>query len=216
MTEAKERYEFLIKEGLQPVAAAGIVGNVYQESKFNSGAAATRPGAAIHQLWRVPASRLTDTRALKNVAAKQGRDWKRLAYRLRFVDWEMKNTHKGAGAALARHDAATGGRRLRPSLRAPQGRSDGDRRRIHGIGNRRGNAVRMYGQFGKTGSEMTATPGTGGATTPAPTPDGGVDVEHQHGPRFRRDSGGDSAAEGADDHGVVRQAEAGLRHTRQG
>ncbi|MCW5697239.1 MAG: hypothetical protein KIS96_10985 [Bauldia sp.] len=96
---AQYAYNRLIELGWQPLAAAGIVGNLMWESTPAVDPSIVEIGGGggfgIAQ-WTHP-SRVA---ALHSFAEMWGVDVDRLDLQVAFIDWELRNTHKAFGVAL--------------------------------------------------------------------------------------------------------------------
>jgi len=94
---ASESIDYLVKNGgLTPEQAAGVVGNLVQESRLNSGAHNKSEGAYGLAQWRL--SRLAD---LTTFAAGKGKDIGDPKTQLDFLIHELKGKEKRAGQMLA-------------------------------------------------------------------------------------------------------------------
>lgn len=94
----KEAYDFFISKGYTPEQAAGIVGNIQQESSFNPNCYNKRESAVGYGQWQ--RDRLSGPNGLEQFAAKRGTSVYDKNTQLEFMHWEMQNTEKKAGAAL--------------------------------------------------------------------------------------------------------------------
>lgn len=88
-------FQWFVDKGWSTAQAAGIVGNLQQESGLNPEAVGDGGKAFGLAQWR-------DERldALKEFAAANGLDYKTTEAQLQFIDYELKNSERSAGAAL--------------------------------------------------------------------------------------------------------------------
>jgi hypothetical protein len=92
---SSEAIDHLVKQGLTPAQAAGVVGNLVQESKLNSGAQNKSEGSYGLAQWRL--SRLAD---LTSFAASKGKDIGDPKTQLDFIMHELRGKEKKAGQML--------------------------------------------------------------------------------------------------------------------
>lgn len=97
MSNAPIVYRRLIELGYSPAQAAGVIGNLKQESGFNLdpnvvGDKGTAFGIAQ---WRGPRYE-----ALQNFARSAGKDWRDPVLQTDFIDYELKNSERRAGDLL--------------------------------------------------------------------------------------------------------------------
>jgi hypothetical protein len=98
---SNEAIDYLVKKGMSPAQAAGVVGNLLQESKLNSGAYNKSEGAYGFAQWR--GSRLTD---LQNFAASRGKSIDDANTQLDFIMHELNGKEKKAGQMLLASNTA--------------------------------------------------------------------------------------------------------------
>jgi hypothetical protein len=98
---SNEAIDYLVKKGMSPAQAAGVVGNLLQESKLNSGAQNKAEGAYGFAQWR--GSRLTD---LQNFAASRGKSIDDANTQLDFIMHELNGKEKKAGQMLLASNTA--------------------------------------------------------------------------------------------------------------
>lgn len=93
--------DFFIELGYKPHQAAGIVGNLMQESGPGLDTGAEGDDGTAHGIaqWRDVKGGPRFTR-LKEFAAEQGTEWTDFQTQLKFVDYELKNHETDAYAAL--------------------------------------------------------------------------------------------------------------------
>ena len=77
---------------LEPYMAAGILGNLMAESRFNSNTSVNDLGLISGGLAQWRGSRLTE---LKNFAKSKGKPWTDIDVQVQFLIHELKNSHKG-------------------------------------------------------------------------------------------------------------------------
>jgi hypothetical protein len=92
---SNEAIDYLVKKGMTPAQAAGVVGNLIQESTLNSGAYNKSEGAYGLAQWR--GSRLSD---LQSFAASQGKSIDDVNTQLDFIMHELKGKESKAGQML--------------------------------------------------------------------------------------------------------------------
>jgi hypothetical protein len=93
---SKSAIDYLVSKGLTPAQAAGVVGNLIQESTLNSGAFNKSEGAYGLAQWR--GSRLQD---LQQFASSRGKDISDVNTQLDFIMHELGGKERRAGAMLA-------------------------------------------------------------------------------------------------------------------
>jgi hypothetical protein len=98
---SNEAIDYLVKKGMSPAQAAGVVGNLLQESTLNSGAYNEAEGAYGFAQWR--GSRLTD---LQNFAASRGKSIDDANTQLDFIMHELNGKEKKAGQMLLASNTA--------------------------------------------------------------------------------------------------------------
>lgn len=98
---AKSAVDYLVSKGLSPAQAAGVVGNLVQESKLDSGAQNKAEGSYGLAQWR--GSRLQD---LAQFASSKGKDISDVNTQLDFIMHEMSNKESKAGAMLRASNTA--------------------------------------------------------------------------------------------------------------
>jgi hypothetical protein len=97
----KAAVDYLVSKGLSPAQAAGVVGNLVQESTLNSGAHNKPEGAYGLAQWR--GSRLQD---LAQFASSRGKEISDVNTQLDFIMHEMSNKESKAGAMLRSSNTA--------------------------------------------------------------------------------------------------------------
>lgn len=146
-------YQFFVQRGWQPHHAAGIIGNLMQESGLRTDAVGDGGNSFGIAQWNGPRRK-----AMVQFARQKGADPRDLQTQLEFVDWELRNTEKAAGAALSQaQDVATATRVFSEKYERP-----GDPRME--------NRLRFAGQFAGGPLEMAlsgAGAGAGGQEAPA-------------------------------------------------
>lgn len=87
-------FNYFTSQGWSPAQAAGIVGNLFAESRFRTGAVGDQGTAHGIAQWR---GERQDT--FRRVIGRplQGSSFED---QLRFVDWELRNTERAAGQRL--------------------------------------------------------------------------------------------------------------------
>lgn len=96
MSNADYAFHWLVNHGYAPHQAAGIVGNLTQESNVNPDVKPGDNGTAFGiAQWRGP--RL---QGLQQFAQQNGQDWRSLDAQLGYLDHELRTTEKSSGDAL--------------------------------------------------------------------------------------------------------------------
>lgn len=149
MDRARAAFQHLLARGYSPTAAAGIVGNLVQESSVLPNGARGDGGTAFGLAqWR--GDRQT---ALRNFAASRGLDVNSTPTQLDFLDEELRTKYgKGYQAVINAPNAQEAAGAFALHYERPKGAETGDWRNIHGIQNRVDWANRLAGQ---TGAPMT-------------------------------------------------------------
>lgn len=129
---ANQAYDAFIEFGYTPAQAAGIVGNLVQESGVSPNGAVGDNGTAFGLAqWR--GERFE---ALKRFAAERGTEWTDFQTQLAFIDHELRTSESAAGqrlrAAASVEDAAA----AFIGFERPQGWTSANPRGGHGWGNR--------------------------------------------------------------------------------
>jgi hypothetical protein len=142
MAGADYAFKWLVNKGYAPHQAAGIVGNLVQESGVNPTVAPGDNGTAFGiAQWRGP--RLD---ALRNYASANGQDWRSMDAQLGFLHNELGTTEKRAGDALRASTDVQGATKAIIGYERPQGWSIDKPEAGHGWNNRLGEASRLAGQ----------------------------------------------------------------------
>lgn len=93
------------KLNLEPHMAAGILGNLMAESRFNSNTSVNDLGLTSGGLAQWRGSRLTE---LKNFAKSKGKPWTDIDVQIQFLIYELKNSYKGVYNKLLTNKSAEG------------------------------------------------------------------------------------------------------------
>lgn len=168
---AQQAYAYYISIGYTPVQAAGIVGNLMQESGQNLsvdvvGDSGTAFGVAQ---WR--GDRLT---ALRSFAASRGTDWRDFDTQLAFVDHELKTTERRAGDLLRSATTVPDATAAMISYERPQGWTTSNPRGGHGWTTRLSYAAQLSGIDPMAYTAPAATPAAQGAINAATGPAAGL------------------------------------------
>jgi hypothetical protein len=156
--------QFFTQRGYSPAQAAGIVGNLVQESGQGLNTRAVHDGGTGLGIagWRDPSPGQGRRTALRQFAASQGADVHDLTTQLSFVDHELQGPESRVGTALrAAQDPASAARAF-ISFERPQGWTAATPERGHGFGARVQNADQLYAAFTGGGSLPKAMPAAGG------------------------------------------------------
>jgi hypothetical protein len=138
----------LVELGWSPVAAAGIIGNLRQESRLNPTASHDNGTGYGIAGWRDPQPGQGRWTNLRSFASERGLPVDSLDTQLQFLDSELRGPEKSVGARLK---AATDPRRAAATFidfERPAGWRRGDPSGAHGFDNRVGAAAQLYQAFG--------------------------------------------------------------------
>lgn len=134
--------DHFVKLGYSPAQAAGIVGNLVQESGVRSDGAVGDSGTAFGMAqWR--GERFT---RLKRFAASRGKDWKDFTTQLDYIDMELKNHETDAYRRLMSAQSVDEATAAFISYERPQGWTTANPRGGHGWANRLAAAQRTAGE----------------------------------------------------------------------
>lgn len=160
--------QFFTARGYSPAQAAGIVGNLVQESGRGLNTRAVHDGGTGLGIagWRDPQPGQGRRTELRNFAAAQGADVHDLATQLGFVDHELRGPESRVGAQLRRAQDPVAAARAFISYERPAGWAAATPERGHGFQARAKNATELYAAFGD-GSVKSLPPELGGAPGPA-------------------------------------------------
>lgn len=169
-----QAFRFFTERGYTPAQAAGIIGNLVQESGQSLNTRAVHDGGTGLGIagWRDPQPGQGRRTALRNFAAAQGADVHDLATQLGFVDHELRGPESRVGAALRQAQDPVAAARAFISYERPAGWSAAAPERGHGFANRAKNAADLFAAF-ENGSVKSLPPGLGG---PGPAAPGGSAV----------------------------------------
>lgn len=136
---------FFMSKGWTKEQAAGIVGNLIQESGLNTGARNAGDGADGSDSIGIAQWNAERAAAYKKFAADQGKPVGDLQTQLAFVDQELRTTHRGAGDKLKNAKTATeAAAAVVTDYERPKGSNKGAAS-SDGWGNRLGHANRLAG-----------------------------------------------------------------------
>ena len=153
---SKEAFGFFQSKNWSPAQAAGIVGNLIQESKLSSGA--RNPGDGRDGSDSIGVSQWNSTRAtaLKSFAAANGADWRDFKTQLAFVQRELETSETTAAKKLREaqtpREAAAA---FAEYFLRPAGSGRGTPETIDGWGNRAKHAEAVAAKFGGMKFEPT-------------------------------------------------------------
>ena len=155
MSNADYAYSWLLNKGYSPQAAAGLVGNLVQESNVRPDGVVGDNGTAFGVAqWR--GDRLAN---LQRFAQGNGQDWRTLDAQLGFLDHELHTTERTAGDALRAAPDVRAATRAAISFERPQGWTVDNPEAGHGWANRFGAASALLGQpVSPTNTANTAGP----------------------------------------------------------
>lgn len=97
---ARTAYDFFIERGWKPHQAAGIVGNLMQESGLRTHARNAGDGSDGSDSIGIAQWNSDRAARLKRFAEARGTDWRDLKTQLEFVDLELRTSEGAAGRAL--------------------------------------------------------------------------------------------------------------------
>ena len=153
---SKEAFGFFQSQKWSPAQAAGIVGNLIQESKLSSGA--RNPGDGRDGTDSIGVSQWNSTRAeaLKTFAAANKSDWRDFRTQLAFVQYELETSEATAAKKLREaqtpREAAAA---FAEYFLRPAGSGKGTPQAIDGWTNRARHAEAVASQFGGMKFEPT-------------------------------------------------------------
>lgn len=156
MSNADYAFNWLVNRGYAPHQAAGIVGNLTQESNVRPDGVVGDNGTAFGiAQWRGP--RLA---GLQSYAQNNGQDWRSLDAQLGFLDHELNTTEKGAGDALRASPDVRSATRAVIGFERPQGYTTENPEGGHGWANRFNVAQSLLstGKTGQSGTPQQSTP----------------------------------------------------------
>lgn len=173
--------QFFVQRGYTPVQAAGIVGNLVQESGQGLNTRAVHDGGTGLGVagWRDPTPGQGRRTNLRQFAAGQGADVHDLTTQLAFVDHELKGPESRAGQALRTAQDPVAAARAFIGYERPAGWTAATPESGHGFQNRAKNAADLYAAYNGTGALPKAMPAAGGGPAVATplTPSGSVDAK---------------------------------------
>jgi len=138
---ATQAMGYFMKKGYSQVQAAGIVGNLIQESNLRPSGAVGDNGTAFGVAqWR--GERLT---RLKRFAAANGRQWEDFETQLAFVDMELQSSERRAGDQLRSAKTVEEATAAFIGFERPKGWRHDNPQGGHGWTNRLGHAARVAG-----------------------------------------------------------------------
>lgn len=159
-------YEWLVKKGYLPHQAAGVVGNLVQESGVRpSGVTGDNGTAHGVAQWRGPRFQ-----GLQNYAAQNGGNWQNLDTQLGYLDHELNTTEKSAGDALRASTDVRGATRAFMGFERPQGYTAANPEAGHGFGNRLAAASRLAGEPQSIAGSFGPMPQAQPMMPPGPNP----------------------------------------------
>lgn len=152
--------DHFVKLGYTKEAAAGIAGNLQQESNLNP---STKPGdqGSAHGIAQWRGDRWTNMQAF---AAKRGTSPYDMNTQLDFIDHEISGMGKRGQQIKTAGSVGQGADMFALYYERPKGAETGNAGNIHGIGNRRSAANQHFGNY--TGSAVADAGGGAGAIPP--------------------------------------------------
>lgn len=137
-------FRWFVRKGYSPVAAAGIVGNLVQESGVRSTGVVGDGGTAFGVAqWRE--ERFDN---LKRFAKGQGKDWRDEEVQFAFIDHELNTSEGRAGSALKEAKTPEEAAAAFAHFERPRGYTPDNPRGSHGFSNRARHATLAFRSFG--------------------------------------------------------------------
>lgn len=145
-TDTREAYDWFVSNGYSPAAAAGIVGNLVQESGPNLNASAVHDNGTGLGIagWRDPDRSGGRKSALISYAKANGLNPLDRETQYRFLDHELRTSESGVGGRLRAAQTPDEAASVFIGYERPQGWSANNPSGGHGFDNRVGNARRIY------------------------------------------------------------------------
>ncbi|AWI90282.1 hypothetical protein C0214_19685 [Methylobacterium sp. DM1] len=146
---ARQGFDFFVSQGYSPAAAAGILGNFVQESRLNPGA--RNPGDGTDGSDSIGLGQWNSGRAqnLSRFSRANGLNPQDFETQLRFTDWELQNTHRGARDALmSAKNPTEAAAAFVTQFERPKGSNRGAEY-AHGWGTRNAHANAIFGAYGQ-------------------------------------------------------------------
>jgi hypothetical protein len=140
--------QFFQSRGYTPVQAAGIVGNLVQESGPLDPTLSHDNGTGVG----IAGWRLERRQALRTFAAAKGTGETDFQTQLEFLDQELRTTESGAGGRLKAAQTPAQAAEAMIHFERPQGYSESNPRAGHGFANRVANAEALAGQPSQGGA----------------------------------------------------------------
>jgi hypothetical protein len=145
----KQAFDFFVSQGHSPAAAAGIVGNLVQESGLNPGAINRGDGADGSHSIGIGQWNAGRAKALQQFAAERGTSVGDLNTQLAFVQHELSGPESRVGQQLRGVNDPQAAAGIFAGYERPRGwREGGDPSQIHGWQNRSGTAARLMAAYG--------------------------------------------------------------------
>jgi hypothetical protein len=158
-------YNSLIKNGISPVAAVGLTGNLAQESNFRTDARNRGDGRDGSDSIGLAQWNQDRAKNLMGFAASKGLDWRDPEVQGAFIAHELKTTEGRAGQALAKAQTPEDAARAAIGYFRPAGFTWNNPMLAHGAENRIAQARRAAQEFGVGGQQQASAPAQG--ATPA-------------------------------------------------
>lgn len=144
---AKSAYDFFVERGWKPHQAAGIVGNLMQESGMRTTARNAGDGSDGSDSIGIAQWNSDRAARLKRFAAARGADWHDFRTQLEFVDLELRTSEGKAGQALANAKDVREATAAIVGYERPRG-SERGAENADGWGNRLRHAETYFGTWG--------------------------------------------------------------------
>jgi hypothetical protein len=154
-------YNSLIKNGVSPVAAIGLTGNLAQESGFRTDARNRGDGRDGSDSIGLAQWNQDRAKNLLGFAASKGLDWRDPDVQGAFIAHELKTTEGRAGQALAQAQTPEEAARAAIGYFRPAGFTWNNPMMAHGAENRIAQARRAAQEFGVSGQQTASAPAQG-------------------------------------------------------
>lgn len=164
---AQQAYQYYLQQGYSPVQAAGIVGNLMQETGPNLDGSLIGDNGTAFGIAQWRGDRLN---ALKAFARSQGTDWNDFQTQLAFVNHELGGSERRAGDALRGATTVEDAVAAMIGFERPQGWTSDNPRGGHGWDNRLNFASALAETPAGAAPAGPATPNTPVAATAAAQP----------------------------------------------
>lgn len=176
--ESASAYQWFVSNGYSPAAAAGIVGNLVNESGMRLDPRAVHDGGTGLGIagWRDPKPGSGRRSALFSFARERGLDPYDRETQFRFLDHELRTSERGVGDRLRNAKDAREAASIFIDFERPAGWKRGDPTGAHGYQNRLDAALAHFGGQAEPGASAIASAGPV-AEGEAPKDEGGAQAK---------------------------------------